>query len=471
MPSTALRVGEPLELEDFELALSHARSHIYTRTEQVALADLDGWYRDSYTGYWHHRSGRFFSIEGVRFRTDRGPISEWCQPIVNQPETGILGLLISRRAGVTYCLMQLKAEPGNRGGIQLSPTVQATRSNYTGVHGGSAVPYLEHFRDAPAARVLADVRQSEQGAWFLRKRNRNMIVLADDLVPAQEGFVWLSTGQLLRLLSRPDLVNMDTRTVLSLLPMAAAALREGADGLRAAESTMENWEEALADACAGGASRHSDRELRHWITDVRARTAAVTTAAPMRALTGWRHGDGSIRHETRAFFEVIGVRVEAAGREVGQWCQPMLATREDGIVAFLVTRIGGVPHVLLQLRTEPGLTDVAELAPTVQCTPGNYEFLPSAARPPFLDDVLNAPSGAIRFDTTLSDEGGRFYRISNRHLIVETGNAGEYPGFRWASVRQLIGLLRHSNYLNIQTRSLVACLYSLLATSAEGSRT
>ncbi|MFH4268324.1 NDP-hexose 2,3-dehydratase family protein, partial [Acinetobacter baumannii] len=73
-----------------------------------------------------------------------------------------------------------KVEPGNCNGLQLSPTVQATRSNYTRVHQGRAVPYLEYFVDARKHRVIADVRQSEQGSWFFQKRNRNMIVDVGD---------------------------------------------------------------------------------------------------------------------------------------------------------------------------------------------------------------------------------------------------------------------------------------------------
>ncbi|NED05567.1 NDP-hexose 2,3-dehydratase, partial [Streptomyces sp. SID6648] len=36
-----------------------------------------------------------------------------------------------------------------------------------------------------------------------------------------------------------------------------------------------------------------------------------------------------------------------------------------------------------------------------------------------------------------------------------------HPDFRWMTVRQLVDLLRHSHYVNIQARSLVACLHSL----------
>ncbi|WP_315987052.1 NDP-hexose 2,3-dehydratase family protein [Actinomadura sp. HBU206391] len=459
-----LAAGNEIEPAEFHRNLEDVKSRIYTHAERIPLESLDHWYSDPDTGWLRHRSGKFFSVMGLRVSVSDAPVSGWCQPIINQPDTGILGILAKEINGVTHFLMQLKAEPGNRDGLQISPSVQATRSNYTGAHGGKSVPYLEYFRDAPAHRVLVDVRQSEQGSWFLRKRNRNMIVSTTDEIPAQDGFQWLTVGQVLRLLRCHDLVNMDTRTVLSCLSLTVGVLRERHPGYG------DTFTAALLRSCdPAGGSHHGDREIHSWITEVRSRTEVIVEPVPLRALTGWCRSAESIRHETGDFFETIGMRVESAGREVGRWTQPMLATSEDGLIALLVTRIDGVLHALMHLRVEPGLVDVAELAPTVQCTPGNYAHLPSAARPAFLDEVRLADPEDIRFDTMLSDEGGRFYRISNRHLIVETDTVHAHPDYRWMAVHQLTELLRHCHYVNVQARSLVACLFSLLADPAPGA--
>ena len=76
--------------------------------------------------------------------------------------------------------MQAKAEPGNINTYQLSPTVQATRSNYLQLHGGKRTLYLEFFIDHSKTEVLIDQLQSEQGARFYRKRNRNIIIRIPD---------------------------------------------------------------------------------------------------------------------------------------------------------------------------------------------------------------------------------------------------------------------------------------------------
>ncbi|MCB6603149.1 NDP-hexose 2,3-dehydratase family protein, partial [Erysipelatoclostridium ramosum] len=63
--------------------------------------------------------------------------------------------------------------------------------------------------------------QSEQSARFYRKRNRNMILLLDENedVIVEKRFKWMTLSQIKELMNYRNLVNMDTRTVLSNLPL------------------------------------------------------------------------------------------------------------------------------------------------------------------------------------------------------------------------------------------------------------
>lgn len=429
----------------------------------VPLAALRGWRRDPATGDLHHESGRFFTVQGLTAEIPGAPVDRWSQPIISQPEIGVLGLLARESGGVLEFLMQLKREPGNHNGVQLAPTVQATRSNYTRVHGGRSVPFLEFFRDPPPHGLVADVRQSEQGAWFFRKRNRNMIVLTDGRVDPPAEFRWLTLGQVHRALAEDDLVNMDARTVLSCLPFAHAGLaRELGAG--------SGFRGALARSCdEDEVSRHTTDDLLMWITDARTRHEVRTSRAPLDGLPHWRLTDEKISHESGLFFDVVGVDVRAGKREVLRWAQPMIRPHGEGVVAFLAKSIDGVLHVLAHARVEPGYVDVIELAPTVQCTPANLACLPAAARPPFLDEVLGAGPERIRYAAMLSEEGGRFHHARNRYLVVETDvEDAESGDYRWVALHQLAALVRHSHYVNVQARSLLACLHSLFGGSNRG---
>lgn len=444
--------------------------HAAMTVHRADLAGLDGWVDDPATGRVRHRSGRFFAVEGLDVRVPGGVVEHWQQPIIRQPEVGVLGILTTRIGGVLHLLMQAKIEPGNPAGHQLSPTVQATRSNYQRAHGGRAVPYLEHFLErAPGTRTVVDVRQSEQGSWFLRKRNRNVVVEVPggpEAVPARPGFRWCTLAEVHRALAATDVVNMDTRTVLSCLPLAGAGLRAAAAG------AGSDFRAALLRSMLGETGGvHRTADLLSDLTVARSEAEVGVRSVPLHTLEGWSRRDGAIVHERGAYFSVVGVDVTARGREVARWSQPMFAAHDTGLVAVVVRRIAGVLHALVALRTEPGFVDAVELAPTVQCTPENYRHLPAARRPALLDHVLAAPPERRRFDTVMSEEGGRFHHTRTRYLVVEdAGEAGDpplpaTPDHRWLTLAQLSELVRHSHYLNVQARSLLTCLHSLAFTA------
>lgn len=111
-----------------------ATSVSLTRT---SLKNISRWYLDEKTGSIQHDTGRFFSIDGIRVTATIGEIPTWDQPIINQPEIGILGFIVKELGGVLHFLVQAKIEPGNVNCVQLSPTIQATRSNFQQTHGGN----------------------------------------------------------------------------------------------------------------------------------------------------------------------------------------------------------------------------------------------------------------------------------------------------------------------------------------------
>ncbi|WP_079036346.1 MULTISPECIES: NDP-hexose 2,3-dehydratase family protein [Streptomyces] len=457
-------------LRDFHTWFDAYRDTEQSKIRHIPFTELQGWRFEESSGNLVHDSGRFFSVQGLRVRNAPGGVPSWEQPVIHQPEVGVLGILVKEFDGIPHCLMQAKMEPGNHNGVQLSPTVQATRSNYTRVHGGRAVPYLDYFRNAARHRVLADVLQSEQGSWFYRKRNRNIVVETTEDVELLEGFYWLSVGQLHALLAVDDLVNMDARTVMSCLPLTDPALpgfgSPGGDPRSPYPVEDDTVRSSLARSLdPGHGALHPLGSVRNWISGVRAEFDGHAELVDLGAIGGWHRSAERISHESGLFFDVMAVDVRTGSREIGGWTQPMIEARGQGVVAFLVQRIDGVLHALTRVKHEAGFMDAVELAPTVQCTPENYTVLPPEAAPPFLDEVLHAPADAIRFDSVLSEEGGRFFHTRSRYLIVEVPAGRELRApedYRWLTAHQLSGLVQHSNYLNIQARSLLACLHSLL---------
>ncbi|MFF9559348.1 NDP-hexose 2,3-dehydratase family protein [Streptomyces albus] len=426
--------------EQFEKWLAERRAAQLHEVTRIPFSKLRNWSFAEDTGNLGHDSGRFFSVAGLRVQVDDGPVRQWCQPIIMQPEIGLLGIAVREIDGVLHLLMQAKAEPGNPNGVQLSPTVQATKSNYTGVHRGRHVPYVEHFAQPDPRRVIADVLQSEHGAWFYRKRNRNVIVEVGPEVEAGEDFCWLTLGQVYEQLRIDHRVNMDARTVLSCLP----GLGSGDRGL------------------------HTSTEIVSWITANQAAHDVETTVVGLRNLPGWRQTDWSVSHERGIFFSVTAVDVVANSREVTGWTQPLIEPHGVGVVALLVARFDGVLHALLRTRIEPGYLDAIELAPTVQGTPENHADLPGPVQRQLSDIEERRRRDRVLFDTEMSEEGGRFYHSRSRYMIIEVDDdhpAAELPGCRWITLPQITSLLQHRHYLNVQARTLIACLRACVDTS------
>ena len=412
--------------------------------EPIPFARLEKWSFDPTTGNLRHDSGKFFQVEGISVSTNFGGARHWTQPIINQPEIGFLGLIARRMNGVLHFLMQAKMEPGNLNTIQLSPTLQATKSNYTRVHQGRPPRYLEYFRDNPARRVLVDVLQSEQGGRFYRKRNRNIVIEVPEgqRIPESDDFIWLTLGQIQRLLRRSNVINMDARTVLSCM-----SFHRTADGASAATEPRTP-------------AVHSEDGILAWLTEMKCQYELDVQRIPLNQVLEWRRDDHRVYHPSGNFFEVMAVRVEADNREVPAWTQPLVKPCREGLLALLVKEIGGVPHFLIQAKVEPGNFDIAEMAPTVQCLTGDYRRAPPDQRPPFLDYVLAAPVGRILYDAMQSEEGGRFYRDQNRNVLVRAGDDFPEelpPNYLWISHEQMKSLIRFNNIVNVQCRCLLSC--------------
>ncbi|MER5478851.1 NDP-hexose 2,3-dehydratase family protein [Streptomyces sp. NPDC002734] len=450
--SAAAREGGLLSGGGFDAWLAERRRAHPFEVSRIPFAAMEGWHFAAETGNLVHRSGRFFSVEGLHV-SGTGPFPEWYQPIIKQPEVGILGIAVKEFDGVLHFLMQAKMEPGNPNLLQLSPTVQATRSNYTRVHKGAPVRYLEYFAGAQRGRVIADVLQSEHGWWFYRKSNRNMVVELDPSVdvPLHDDFRWLTLGEINELMSRDNLINMDSRTVLSCLP-PPSVLGVAQEGFRGALA-------ASFDPAAGAVT--STPEVLSWFTGLRSDHDLEIARVPLRDVPGWHRTKDEIVRDDGRHFRVVAVSVRAGSREVGGWSQPLLEPNGRGVAACVVKEFGGVLHMLLHAKVEGGFLNAVELGPTVQCRPGNYDH---ADRPLFYDYVTKAGPDRIRYDAVHSEEGGRFLNAESRYLVVEGDESlgRDVPAdYAWVAVGQLVELLKHGQYVNMHARTLVACLNAM----------
>jgi dTDP-4-dehydro-6-deoxy-alpha-D-glucopyranose 2,3-dehydratase len=459
---SALTTANPFNSTEQILEWLRIRNNdVSVNIERIKFNEMKDWFIDEATIKIQHVSGRFFSIEGIRVNTNWGTVSTWDQPIINQPEIGFLGMIAKEFNGILYFLMQAKIEPGNVNYVQLSPTLQATKSNYTKVHKGKAPKYLEYFQEKDRSSILLDQLQSEQGARFLKKRNRNIIIEVANDIEVYEDFCWLTLGQIKELIKMDNIVNMDTRTVISGIPYGSHSTAT-VDFYNLMKSEKQSVSDRfLISEINAELYYYSFDYIIHWFTSLKTQYELNVKTIPLRDVNRWSFDDYSLKHEEDKYFKAIAVNVEISNREVTSWQQPLIEPAQEGICAFVAKEIGGILHFLVQAKLESGNFDILEMAPTVQCITGSYMNEGSRKNLPYLDYVLTANAGSIVFDTYQSEEGGRFYREQNRNIIIIADE--DFPietpdNYIWMTLNQIKNFIKFNNYLNIQARSLISAI-------------
>ena len=424
--------------------IQERNKNIHVSISKTSLDRCEPWYYDPSSGRIRNPAGSFFQIAGLRVMRNGETVLS--QPIILQDEIGYLGILCRRFGGEMHYLMQAKIEPGNVNQVQLSPTIQATKSNFTQKHGGARPTYLDYFINASKYRIIADQIQSEQSSRFLGKRNRNIILEVDEDVDVLPSHMWMTLPQIKELTRYDNLVNMDTRTVLSCLPLDE-------------EPYFSQIKDPALRASVEGSGRSRLPEIYNYLNDSKMFDEAERQLVPLFSLENWEMRDGEFVCKRPYPFKVVFCDIEIEGREVRHWRQPLFAAA--GIATFgLLTRVNrGVREFLVRATPEAGCFDKIELGPTVQ-REYIYDETKNTPVDKLFDEKLKNKDGVL-FDTLLSEEGGRFYHEQNRNVLLEVGGdevPDPPPGYFWTEYRDLLTLLRVNNCLNIQLRNLLSVL-------------
>ncbi|MDR0851649.1 MAG: NDP-hexose 2,3-dehydratase family protein [Clostridiales Family XIII bacterium] len=421
--------------------------------QESGISDSSFWFYDDYNGEILNRKRSFFSIKGIRRFEDGALVSE--QPVILQPEIGYLGILCKEIDGVLNFLMQAKIEPGNVNHVQLSPTIQATKSNFTRAHGGDLPTYFELFENSKQYHVIYDQIQSEQAARFYKKRNRNMILEVEDEIEVYPNFKWMTLGQIKTLMGIDNLVNMDTRTVLSGIPLSTYRLTP--EELKTVKNNFHDFgfyksifETDPADTITKLYQPINNYKMFHNIHN---------TLIPLYQLVDWEVNEYGITCRKSANFMVRYYDISISGREVQHWTQPLFKAIGAATFVLLLKDVGGVTKYLVSLRSEIGTFDKIEIGPSIQLEANQYLNFKDAVKDVF--ETQSANKAGIILDVVLSEEGGRFYHEQNRNVIMKIPEDAltELPeNYFWVDYSGLSDLMQVNNCLNIQLRNLLSLL-------------
>lgn len=414
------------------------------------LSDSDKWFYDEERGEIRNWNSSFFQIRGIlQFENERLVLE---QPVIIQDEIGYLGIICKKINGVLQFLMQAKIEPGNINKIQISPTVQATKSNFTQKHGGKKPAYLDYFLYSEPENIIVDQIQSEQSSRFFGKRNRNIMIMVDEDVEVLPSHCWMTLGTIKQLMKFDNLVNMDTRTVLSCIPYCLTEL---------SETEKRGIFEMFSDkALFNSMFNQNEMELVRvfrFINDYKMLRPRKNQFTALDKLPNWKFTDSGIVHKKAYPFKVIFCDIEIEGREVTHWTQPLFEADGTAIFGLVTADFDGVKKFLVQAKPEAGCFDGIELAPTIQLEATVPEEDYSEIDRRFFELLNNGAQ--IKNDVVLSEEGGRFYHEQNRNVVINIRpeQVGELPeGYFWLDYKTLNLMVQFNNVLNIQLRNLLS---------------
>lgn len=453
LQSWAMTEGNIYSTQELLKWIQKLNDTTYVNISECSIHDSTFWFYDDYNGEVLNRKRSFFSIKGMRWFQDGIFVRE--QPVIIQPEIGYLGIICKEIDGVLNFLMQAKIEPGNVNCVQISPTIQATKSNFTRAHGGNLPTYFEFFENSRKHRVIYDQIQSEQATRFHKKRNRNMIMMVEEDLEIYPNFRWMTLGQIKHLMEWPNLVNMDTRTVLAGIPLV---------NFRFSGQEIQEIRDLFTDKELFSSIFLTDvldtlPEVYQKVNDFRMFRDIMTAQVPLNQLVDWKVDEYGITCKKQADFLVRYYDIEISGREVQNWMQPLFKAVGNATFGLITKKVEEVQKFLVKVKPEIGSFDKAEIGPSIQWEPSHYLYDDDPVEALFRRYVENRKG--ILIDTVLSEEGGRFYHEQNRNVILEVDREEltEVPDeYLWVDYSTLNYLCQANNWLNIQLRNLISLI-------------
>jgi len=413
--------------KNFQKWLKSQKKQNKIKVKIKKLDNLNNWYFNKNSIF--HKSKKFFKIIGIDVKSNLVG-KNWDQPIIVQNELGILGIIKDKKR--ERYLLQAKVEPGNKNKLQLSPTVQATKSNYTRIHGGKKIPFLSFFIN----KKKDFISQSEQGYRYLFKFNYNSLVEITKSIKIFNNFYWFNKRDLIKLVKIKNILNMDTISVFS-----SFISKNRKDFPLTSMQKINKW-----------------IKIKDRIFNLKIKIK------PLANLKNWIVKNDSINHKKNKHFSVIGININANKREVKEWDQPIIKGKKMAFAGYLIKEFNKTNHYLCRYNKKPGLKKS-----TLSCSVNTSDLKNYNSS----NDLINFEKKILKnfflnkkkkfksiYDNILSDEGGRFFNCEIRYKALQLNNNTKIKiphNYIWVSQNQMIEMISKKK-IDIEARLLFGCI-------------
>jgi len=432
--------------------------------KSIPFSESSEWYFDN--GKLIHQTNGFFALVGIAAEARHSELNGREQIIILQRQIALNSFLIRKGPSGIEFLFQGRVEPGNIYGMQLAPTVQSTETNYKRLHGGKPTPLLGYFLKEHLSGVIYDELQSEEATRYVGKYNRNLIVQIDfDMeVEDHENFRWLDLDHIRSFVIADNILNTDARSVISCmnwdllvdehLPFDRHPV--GSFGFALQESystTVDN-------------SKCTAYDLLSWLTKLRVQCGLQTRIKHLDEVRNWIIEKDRIRElEYQRGFEARQYLVQASGREVPTWDQPLIFSHGIGRLTLVCQEKDNILHFLVQASHEIGFLEGVQISSSISIPPGEHIHSNDKVGRFLIEIIDSRKDVKIIQQCRQSEEGGRFYQDENIYEIVlldPSINVPEHDFYRWTSLSQLRELVKIPGILSIELRDVMTLLLAYI---------
>ena len=411
--------------------LKKLKSNKKISVTETAINNLENWKINPFSKNLQYNSKRFFSICAIRYNMD---LKSKIHPIINQKERGILGIICQKHKGVLKFLLQAKFEPGNKNIYQLSPTIQATKSNLERVHGGKPQRYYKYFLNKNSI-IHSSILLSEQGTKFYNKKNLNILIEVPEnkIVPIYREFIWLSLSEIKYLMIKNNIINMSVRSVLSTI----------------------NFDSTISSNSFYLNSLIQTKKDRDNIAYIKKKNILNNSTNEMASLvnlskSSWYDNKKNKNAIDNNLF-IKGLKIKSNTREIKSWHQPILKPIKNTIHILLIKEIEGRYHFLLDVKYEPGIIKNKIFTPT-------FSYYKTKQNTKIVENLIKKYNGKIIHKSIQSEEGGRFFLAQNEFVVIKISSTAinKISKKYWLSIPQIILLIRTSDLIGIQVRTFIS---------------
>jgi len=409
-----------MSILNIDLWIKKKKKELFFKCNFVALKNIKNW-KITNNSIYHERK-KFFSIKPFFFSSNIKELNNTYIPLIVQREVGILGIIKRKIKDNDEYLLQAKIEPGNINKIQLSPTVQATKSNYTQVHGGKPTNYINFFLKKKF-KILSKFKLAEQGTRYLTKKNYNYLIDSGNYkIKIKDNYKWIKKNELVQLSKRNNFLNMDT---LSIISCSIKKIIE--------KKTILTFREII--------DKYSRFNKKYFIE---------RKIISFKDLKKWTIHKYRIFDNQFKYFSIIGLKIITNCREISSWCQPIIKDHLKTFNGILICEKFGTMHYLLKVTLEPGFTK-ARFTSTVLIK--NFDKIKKNNNERYFH-FFKKRKGIV-LNKKSSDEGGRFYKneVHNVICLIKEYNIINRKNYLWISHNQINELIK-KDMLTLEARNL-----------------